>query len=189
MSSCPVQHDENACPMNSNASEMQPNSLNLSKERVTSSIPMATKNQNWIYPSEQMFFDAMKRKNKNPQERDMHTIIPIHNAVNEQVWSEILKWESLLKNNCQPKLFKFEGKAKDFTLKARIYNFLGYSLPFDRHDWVLDRCGEKVKYIIDFYSAEPVEGKPIAFYLDVRRDLSFDGLKHRIMFWFKNKIN
>ena len=26
------------------------------------------------------------------------------------------------------------------------------NLPFDRHDWVVDRCGKEVKYTIDYYS-------------------------------------
>jgi hypothetical protein len=48
---------------------------------------------NWIYPSEQMFFDAMKRKAYNPEQADMKTIVPIHNAVNERAWMEIKRWE------------------------------------------------------------------------------------------------
>ncbi|CAG8706280.1 3438_t:CDS:1, partial [Cetraspora pellucida] len=51
--------------------------------------------ENWIYPSEQMFFNAMKRKDWNPQEEDMRVIVPIHNAVNEKAWKEILEWEKL----------------------------------------------------------------------------------------------
>lgn len=51
------------------------------------------KTGNWIYPSEQMFFDAMKRKAYNPNETDMRTIVPIHNAVNERAWKEIKEWE------------------------------------------------------------------------------------------------
>jgi|SRR6266498_937781 len=49
----------------------------------------------WIYPSEQMFFNAMKRKNWNPREEDMRVIVPMHNAVNEKAWKEILEWEKL----------------------------------------------------------------------------------------------
>eukprot|EP00058_Branchiostoma_floridae_P026618 XP_002612109.1 hypothetical protein BRAFLDRAFT_108880 [Branchiostoma floridae] len=26
-----------------------------------------------------------------------------------------------------------------------------YELPFDRHDWIVDRCGKQVRYIIDYY--------------------------------------
>ena len=47
----------------------------------------------WIYPSEQMFFDAMKRKNYDPKTEDMRSIVPIHNAVNERAWMEIKQWE------------------------------------------------------------------------------------------------
>jgi len=51
------------------------------------------KTGNWIYPSEQMFFNAMKRKSYDPNATDMKTIVPIHNAVNERAWMEIRKWE------------------------------------------------------------------------------------------------
>lgn len=53
----------------------------------------ADKSGNWIYPSQQMFFDAMKRKNFDPQREDMASIVPIHNAVNERAWKEIKEWE------------------------------------------------------------------------------------------------
>ena len=29
-----------------------------------------------------------------------------------------------------------------------------YGLPFDRHDWIVDRCGKEVRYVIDFYHVE-----------------------------------
>jgi cytochrome c heme-lyase len=51
------------------------------------------KSGKWIYPSEQMFFEAMRRKNYDPKAEDMRSIVPIHNAVNERAWSEILEWE------------------------------------------------------------------------------------------------
>lgn len=51
------------------------------------------KSGKWIYPSEQMFFEAMRRKNYDPKAEDMKSIVPIHNAVNERAWSEILEWE------------------------------------------------------------------------------------------------
>ena len=40
-----------------------------------------------------MFFEAMKRKAFNPEQADMKTIVPIHNAVNERAWMEIKEWE------------------------------------------------------------------------------------------------
>lgn len=36
--------------------------FSLSKERQVSSIPKADTNENWVYPSQQMFFNAMVRK-------------------------------------------------------------------------------------------------------------------------------
>ena len=48
---------------------------------------------NWIYPSQEMFFNAMKRKNWDPKAEDMRMVVPIHNAVNERAWKEILDWE------------------------------------------------------------------------------------------------
>eukprot|EP00842_Homolaphlyctis_polyrhiza_P001615 jgi/Hompol1/2454/HPOL_005576-RA len=119
----------------------------LPTEREVSSIPMggAHTGSNWVYPSEQMFFNAMRRKNWNASEEDMRVIVPIHNAVNEQSWRKILEWEAIHKSSCgQPKLLKFEGKPKNYSPKARFMSLLGYKLPFDRHDWTVDRCGTKV---------------------------------------------
>ena len=52
----------------------------------------------------------------------------------------------------------------------------------DRHDWVVDRCGKHVDYVIDFYSGknEGVAGKGLNFYLDVRPKVnSWEGIKMR----------
>jgi len=43
---------------------------------------------------------------------------------------------------------------------ARLQSWLGGQLPFDRHDWYLDRCGEEVRYVIDFYFHEEKAGTP-----------------------------
>lgn len=51
------------------------------------------KTGNWVYPSEKMFFDAMKRKGHDTRAQDMKTVVPIHNAVNERAWKEIREWE------------------------------------------------------------------------------------------------
>jgi cytochrome c heme-lyase len=88
----------------------------LGTDRVISSIPRSTTNAsacpvehgasanaeiesgahdsgNWVYPSEKMFFDAMKRKGYDARTTDMKTVVPIHNAVNERAWAQILQWE------------------------------------------------------------------------------------------------
>lgn len=37
---------------------------------------------------------------------------------------------------------------------------LGGPAPFDRHDWVVDRCGTEVRYVIDFYFYDDKAGTP-----------------------------
>ncbi|KAL2913356.1 Cytochrome c1 heme lyase [Polyrhizophydium stewartii] len=159
----------------------------LATEREVSSIPMGGQHSgaNWIYPSEQMFFNAMRRKNWDANEEDMRVIVPIHNAVNEQCWKKILEWEALHAKSCaQPKLLKFQGRPREYTPKARLLNLLGYKLPFDRHDWTVDRCGTQVTYVIDFYSGATKSPTDVSFYLDVRPAISFQGLKDRFnKFW------
>jgi cytochrome c heme-lyase len=180
----------------------------LGTERERSSIPIADETRDsiddstcpgakgkesvWIYPSEQMFFNALKRKNWNVKEEDMKTIVPIHNAVNERAWKEILEWESLHQTECnQPKLVRFQGKPNQISPKARLRSWFGYTLPFDRHDWVIDRCGKHVTYVIDFYAGKKDPNQPHAiasFYLDVRPALTFSGCIDRIHKFFHDLL-
>ncbi|KAF9532347.1 cytochrome C1 heme lyase [Crepidotus variabilis] len=155
----------------------------LSQDREMSSIPKKA-DGNWVYPSESQFFSAMARKNHNPQAADMKTIVPIHNAVNERAWGEILKWEAGKGGDAcgGVKLVNFQGRPRDRTPKATMNILLGYSAPFDRHDWVVERCGTQVRYIIDFYTGKKAgpNGSDISFYLDVRPALdNWEGVKLR----------
>ena len=43
---------------------------------------------------------------------------------------------------------------------ARLSSWFGGQLPFDRHDWWVDRCGQEVRYVIDFYFHEHAAGTP-----------------------------
>ncbi|KAI1471279.1 cytochrome c and c1 heme-lyase [Daldinia caldariorum] len=136
---------------------------------------------NWVYPSERMFFEAMKRKGHDPRAADMRAVVPIHNAVNERAWAEIKAWEEPCDG---PRLHSFSGLSTQMSPRARINTLLGYQPPFDRHDWVVDRCGKEIEYIIDFYAGrggKTSDGK-LSFYLDVRPKLnSWEGVKMRAM--------
>lgn len=112
-----------------------------------------------------------------PASEDMKWVVNIHNIVNERAWQHILQWEQLHSGECDcPKLKRFQGKPKDYSPRARLLNFLGYTLPFDRHDWYVDRCGQEVRYVIDFYSADSKkQSAPAAMYLDVRPALDSFG--------------
>ncbi|KAJ5105430.1 hypothetical protein NUU61_002777 [Penicillium alfredii] len=167
---------------------------------------------NWVYPSEKQFFEALMRKGNTPTSTSsaselatsVASIIPIHNAVNERAWKQIQDWEQTAPSSdpgskkCGgPKLYSFRGLGVDpqyLSPRARINGWLGYQLPFDRHDWVVERCsGEKVEYVIDFYQGKSSggHGNPsglaanagpgkLSFYLDVRPKLnSYEGWRMR----------
>lgn len=193
LSVCPVPHGANAAPANPANHEME-----------SGMDPSG----NWVYPSEKMFFDAMKRKGYDARIADMKTVVPIHNAVNERAWKEIKEWEApyltgskyafpqiyldipsrtavLTTPRCDgPKLDSFANKMDRMTPTARINTILGFTAPFDRHDWVIDRCGTKVEYVIDFYSGRPDGKGGPSFYLDVRPKLNtWEGVKMRAMRW------
>ncbi|XP_069823830.1 holocytochrome c-type synthase isoform X2 [Dendropsophus ebraccatus] len=151
----------------------QPFPLSLTREEST--IPCASTEKNWVYPSEQMFWNAMLRKGWKWKEddlkpEDMGNIIKIHNQNNEQAWSEILKWEALHAKDCPcgPTLVRFGGKAKEFSPRARLRSWMGYELPFDRHDWIVNRCGQEVRYVIDYYDGGEVDKNYQFSILDVR---------------------
>jgi len=176
-------------PPNQLPSPGQP--FELSTERQKSSIPKATaEGENWVYPSEQMFWNAMLRKgwkwrDEDIAPEDMNNIIKIHNRNNEDAWQEVLKWEALHADECrEPKLKSFGGKAKDFSPRALFrHKVLGYDLPFDRHDWIVDRNGKEVRYIIDYYDGGEVAKDYRFTILDVRP--AFDSVE---AWWDRSRV-
>lgn len=167
----------------------------------STSDPHTSPTGHWVYPSESQFFSAMARKSYNPSAPDMSSIIPIHNAVNERTWHHILRWERGRGGEAcgGPKLVSFQGDASKISPRAWwLSTIWGYQKPFDRHDWVVERCGKRVDYIIDFYEGKAgapsrsvgseasakkggALGGPVSFYLDVRPKLnSFEGVKMRV---------
>jgi cytochrome c heme-lyase len=195
----------------SKSSQSTPAKVRLSQNRQISSIPRAltdaldtsthspssipansevdthtSESGHWVYPSEAQFFQALIRKSQPASATDMSSVVPIHNAVNERAWHEILTWEQ---PRCQtsgcamgPRLASFRGDSTKRTPKAWMNVLMGYQAPFDRHDWVVERCGTRVEYVIDFYQGkdQPEKG-PLSFYLDVRPKLnSWEGVRMRL---------
>ena len=72
-------------------------SSTLPTERVTSSILRGAGDSNWVYPSQQMFFNALQRKGKaeGGDESAPAAVVSIHNNMNESTWRRVLEWESL----------------------------------------------------------------------------------------------
>jgi len=197
-SECPIQHDINPLnmmpPANQNPAPDQP--FPLPTKRQVSTIPKAIVKEGegpfWVYPSPQMFWNAMLRKgwrwkDDDLSPNDMEHIIKIHNANNEQAWQEVLKWEALHCTECmEPKLKSFGGKATQYSPRARIRQLMGYELPFDRHDWIIDRCGKDVRYIIDYYDGGKLNTKYQFAILDVRPAMdSFENVwdRMRVAWW------
>jgi len=135
----------------------------LDTTRVKSTIPKgdaagASAGATWEYPSPQMFWNAMVRKNKTSgaSEGDMDMVVAIHNNMNESTWMSVLAWEALSTGQPSsqvkaepPKLLRFTGRPHDTSPKALLKQVvLGCPLPFDRHDWVVLRDdGEEVRCV------------------------------------------
>lgn len=197
---CPVDHDTRKVWLQKTSGDTVPEAIECSSdqlpvepqyntnvklpvEREISSIPRTGSGSHWVYPSQKQFYEAMLRKKWDPAADDMKTVVPIHNSVNERVWSYINFWE---KNeggeSCGGiQLSSFKGDAKKLTPRAWFRSsILGYSKPFDRHDWTVNRCGKELEYVIDFYSDDNAKTGP-NIYLDVRPKLnSFEGIRLRI---------
>jgi len=185
-------------PPNQRPSPDQP--FPLPTDRQKSTIPKATgkDGETWVYPSQQMFWNAMLRKGWRWNEEEggmtpetMQHIIHIHNNNNEAAWQEVLKWEALHARECgNPKLKSFGGKATQFSPRARFRGLLGYEMPFDRHDWIVDRCGQDVRYVIDYYDGGEINPNDHKFaILDVRPALDsptamWDRMKVAWWRWF-----
>lgn len=75
------------------------------------------------------------------------------------------------------------------TLFSLCLSFrMGYELPFDRHDWIIDRCGKDVRYIIDYYDGGSVDETYRFALLDVRPAMDsvenvWDRMKVAYMRW------
>ncbi|CAN0019283.1 unnamed protein product [Ectocarpus fasciculatus] len=191
----------------------------LSTSRQRSSIPKAEFNpdhqpqkeaEKWVYPSEQQYYNAIKRKGYKASAADMPSTLAIHNAVNEKGWQMVQEWERAHAEAAAtatpaagggeggagvpaPKLLRFTGRPQDTSPKAWVKStLLGYRPPFDRHDWVVKRAdGTEARYVIDFYAgkAPPGSSMPVAMHLDVRPALdSCDAVVDRTRMFYSREV-
>ena len=147
----------------------------ISTERQRSTIPKSgvssAEASTWTYPSPQMFYNSLVRKGKATDctEDDMESVVSVHNAMNEDTWRRVVAWERLHVHECRdPMLLRFLGRPDDLSPLAWARYLTGGGKPFDRHDWYVDRCGQQVRYVIDYYFHEDKAGTPGQFDLVVR---------------------
>ena len=157
---------KNNMPLHANNLPSYNQEQNLSKDRVSSTILKGNgdDNETWTYPSPQMFWNSINRKNKvgDTKEKDIETVVAIHNNMNETTWKKVVEWEKVLTGaeSAPPKLTRFIGRPTDLSPKAWFKNVAGYPLPFDRHDWTVERVdGTEVRYVIDYYHDETKAGE------------------------------
>ena len=171
----------NRMPFNPNQERHPDQAADLSTQRVKSSIPKGgTDGETWTYPSPQMFYNALKRKGKgsDADETEMATVIAVHNNMNERTWSSLVEWERRNHPESAPRLRRFIGRPDELTPKARLLSMLGLRpSPFDRHDWTIDRNGEEVRYVLDYYYDEEtgaLDETPALHDTEAVRSISFD---------------
>jgi len=171
----------------------QPASLPSEGEKVPdSAIPAAGRGNsedghNWLNPSPNQLFRALARKQKPIEAEDADAVASVHEMVTNATWAGILEYEELHKDKCpNPTLARFQGMYGKHTIKSKLVHLVGgsSSLPFDRHDWFVDRCGKEVRYIIDYYSFEepdPEGGPPLPGYsIDTRPAPTLEGMYDRL---------
>lgn len=147
----------NMMPYNPNQDPNDAQRYPLPQDRVQSTIPKGGTEGTWLYPSEQMFFNALRRKGKGEDvhEGDVAAIVAIHNNMNERAWAQVEHYESVCHPGSTPKLLKFCGRPDKLTPLAWVKQMLGYGTPFDRHDWTILRSDNtQARYVIDYYFDE-----------------------------------
>ena len=120
-----------------------------------------------------MFWNSLNRKGKigDTKEAEMSVVVAIHNNMNESTWRKVREWERVVSleafsedthtpiddvdPSSGPKLLKFLGRPTDLSPKAYLKSLLGHPLPFDRHDWTIQRPDSTtIRYVIDYYVDE-----------------------------------
>jgi cytochrome c heme-lyase len=127
----------------------------LDTEREPSTIPKGSGDGNWEYPSPQQMYNALLRKGYHDTDPEHVTsMVSVHNFLNEGAWKEVKVWEGLFSNGlvdgwkkCQkgemgieenidtviniadPKLMRFQGRPKEMTPKAAMWQVLGWIYP------------------------------------------------------------
>lgn len=204
--SCPGGHegqdDSHGCAMHINEDNMMPSLPNRSLDdaarelptsREVSSIDRTEDGEKWVYPSPMQFYNALALKNKTRPEDAPYIpeAVFVHNRVNERSWEKVLEWEKRHFRTCpNPSLRRFVGRYNHSSPKSFINRYIfSMGKPFDRHDWYVNRCGQEVRYVIDYYDDTKASDE-IQVYIDARPAIdSLGALFDRIRALFQPSKN
>jgi len=133
-------------------------SITLPTSRDQSSIPKASGDETWEYPSPQQMYNALLRKGYNDTDPTaVEAMVMVHNYLNEGAWAEVTEWERRFAGGLargwqlcrrgeagsmagvdiganvdevpQPRLLRFKGRPDEMTPKAAFHQVLGMIYP------------------------------------------------------------
>eukprot|EP00055_Hartaetosiga_balthica_P018596 m.134852 g.134852 ORF g.134852 m.134852 type:complete len:233 (+) comp9757_c0_seq1:79-777(+) len=142
----------------------------------------------WRNPSAGQLFRALQRRGKPIEEEDSLAVAVVHQMVTDNSWNAVMEYENMHERECDNiTLARFEGKDGIYSPKARFMKFFYGLVPFDRHDWVVDRCGKEVTYVIDYYSVD--DGADDVEYFVDARPAGLSGMFDRVKLAFNKWKN
>jgi cytochrome c heme-lyase len=139
--------------------------------------------KSWENPSANQLFRALHRKQKAIEEEDAPAVANVHAAVTKATWDAVREYEDLHSECKEVTLARFYGMFGIPTYKSRWTKWRSGVEPFDRHDWIVDRCGKEVRYVIDYYSYDerlPTGHSEVTYSIDARPALTFSGIYDRL---------
>ena len=102
-------------------------------------------------------FEYMRLTNTHIDDRELRVIAA--GISYRAAWRGITEFESLprLGGGCPETKFVKLLTNQGPTVKSRALGALGYPTPFDRMDYIVDRCGTHHRYIVEFYQTSETE--------------------------------
>ncbi|CAG7854011.1 SubName: Full=Uncharacterized protein {ECO:0000313/EMBL:CCA73264.1} [Serendipita indica DSM 11827] len=86
--------------------------------------------------------------------QNLKDAIPGDRNATDMAWEQVIRWEAMHGGGLKCggiRLVSFAKFKKNRSPSAMWAVFMGHKPPYERQDWIIDRCGHVNRYIIDFY--------------------------------------
>lgn len=98
-------------------------------------------------------FEYMRVNNEKISDDDLKRIAA--GISYRAAWKGLMLYENFHKKSCFEERKIVSVKLNQpVSVKAMIKEKLGFPVPFDRHDYTIDRCGKHHRYIVEFYAKD-----------------------------------